>query len=187
MEYPALTAFGQVHCPPAFFEHWIIDHRLSRGMDRLSDPSHTSTEWRLRVNGAALAADVVPANFEWARVSAGLSRAALENGLPIETSTPILAEAWRWGCENPTAWMMLPRLFIWDHAGCTLFNVNTGVWLQPEQFDRRFDEYCPLPGFGMTEFLIAEDLIHEVDVVERDPTIATQFLIRDGLLVFNYT
>ncbi|QGN54168.1 hypothetical protein [Novosphingobium sp. Gsoil 351] len=155
-------------------------------MDRLSDPSHTSVEWRLRVAGAAPAADAVTANFDWERVSAGLSKVARENGLPTETATPILAEAWRWGRQNPTAWMMLPRWFIWDQVADTLFNVNTGERLCPEQFDQRVDKYCPLSGFGMTEFLIAEDLIYRVEAIERDPTIAKQFFIRDDLLVFNY-
>ena len=155
-------------------------------MDRLSDPSHTSLEWRLRVSGAALAADVATANFEWERASSGLIKAALENGLPTETATPILAEAWRWGCQNPTARMMLPRWFIWDQVGDTLFNVNTGEHLRPKQFDQRVDKYCPLPGFGMTEFLIAEDLIYRVEAVMQDRDLARQFYIDDGLLVFNY-
>lgn len=186
MEYPTLTASGLVHCPPDFFDHWIIDHTLSRGMDRFSDPSHTSMEWRLRVNGAALAADVVAANFDWDRVSSGLMRAALEQGVQAEASTTLLAEAWSWGFENPTPWMIVPRVFVWDQTHGAAINVVAGTSHSREDFDRRLDRHCPLPGFSMAEFLIAEDLIYRVEATERDPAIAKQFFIRDDLLIFNY-
>lgn len=186
MSIPTLTHDGLVHCPPEFFDHWIVDHTLSRGMDRFSDPSHTSMEWRLRVNGSALAADAAAAHFDWERLSCGLARTAQEQGVSDEVCSPILAHAWRWGRDHPTEWMTLPRTFIWDQVEDAMVNVATGASGLPEEFDRRFDDFSPLPGFSMSEFLISEDLIHRVEVITRDRTLAKQFYLCDELLTFNY-
>lgn len=186
MTIPTLTHDGLVNCPPEFFDHWIVEHTLSRGMDRFSDPSHTSMEWRLRINGSALAADVVAAHFDWERVSCGLARAAIDQGVVPEVASIVLGKAWQWGRENPTAWMILPRLFIWDATEEILINIHTGLCFSQVSFDRRFDKYCPLAGLSMTEFLLSEDLIHKVKVITRDPGAAKRFYIRRESITFNY-
>jgi hypothetical protein len=168
-----------------FFDHWIIDHTCSRGMDRFSDPSHTTMEWRFRTNAAALAADVAGAGYDWEHAAQTFSASALEHCVGRKEAHRLLADAWEWGQARPSKWMDLTRRWVFVASPDAFYDLGARVYLSVEEWDDRFDSLCPLPGWRMSEFLLEYRFLACVDQVTRSRTQPMGFYEAGGFPLLN--
>jgi hypothetical protein len=150
------------------FNRWIME-QLKDAKKKLGEAVKNDRNNTLLRVASKLARHVAAADEDWSFYAAELTGVALEIGLEVHEIPGTLASAWRYGCDDPTAWIRLAQDWVYVSGADRFRHLASAETLTQQAFRTAFGSINPDPDVSITTFLTRNDYIEKVQNVAFDP------------------
>jgi hypothetical protein len=150
------------------FHHWLLT-RLAEAVTELGKTTEGDRNNTLLRVASKLARHVAAAKEDWSFFAEELTKAALAIGLEGAEIARTLASAWRYGAEDPTAWIRIAQDWVYVSGADRFRHLATGETLTQQAFRTEFRSANPDPDVSITTFLTANEFIEIVQNAVFDP------------------
>lgn len=166
------------------FAPWLGEE-LEIAKATLSSALEGSRNDSLFAVGVRMAAHVAGADTEWEPFARELTRVAFEIGLTPQETEATLASCWKSGKDQPTAWLVTAREWIYLTKQDAYHHLQSGQYVTPKAFNTTFANQSvgKMGEFG--RFLTHNNYVKIVHDLTFEPSNLEPYIERDGLLWLN--